>query len=165
MRVGIAADHGGFELKGEMAARLRAAGYTVIDFGADQLDPGDDYPDFVIPLADAVATGWADRGIALCGSGVGASICANKILGARAALISDHFSARQGVEDDHMNILCMGGRIAGAELAWDLVRTFLDAKYSQAPRHLRRLGKVAWLEEWHDAPHYGNSNHDERATG
>jgi ribose 5-phosphate isomerase B len=165
MRIGIAADHGGFELKKELSARLRAAGYSVIDFGADQLDPDDDYPDFVIPLADAVATGWADRGIALCDSGVGASICANKILGAKAALVSDPFSARQGVEDDQMNILCMGGRIAGAELAWDLVRTFLEAQSSQSPRHLRCLGKVAFLEEWHTAPHYGESNHGSQATG
>ena len=146
MRVGIAADHGGFGLKEELVARLRAAGHEVVDFGADELSPDDDYPDFVIPLAQAVAAGTVERGVAVCGSGVGASICANKIPGVRAALIHDHFSAGQGVEDDHMNIICMGGRTVGAGVAWDLMQTFLAAEFSQAPRHLRRLSKVALLE-------------------
>ena len=145
MRVGIATDHGGFGLKEELLARLRAAGHEVVDFGAHELISGDDYPDFVIPLARAVAAGQVERGIAVCGSGVGASVCANKIPGARASLIHDHFSARQGVEDDHMNILCMGGRTVGPEVAWDLAQTFLAAEYSQAERHLRRLAKVAAL--------------------
>jgi ribose 5-phosphate isomerase B len=145
MRVGIATDHGGFGLKEELVAHLRGAGHEVVDFGAHGLDPIDDYPDFVIPLAQAVAAGKADRGVAICGSGVGASVCANKIHGIRAALIHDHFSAKQGVEDDHMNILCMGGRIVGPAVAWDLVQTFLAAEFSQAERHLRRLGKVASL--------------------
>src|ERR1035441_7064203 len=145
-RVGIAADHGGFELKEILAARLREAGYDLIDFGAHQLTPDDDYPDFVIPLAQAVVAGKADRGVAICGSGVGASVCANKINGVRACLIEDHFSAKQGVEDDNLNIICLGGRIEGPELAWDLVRTFLAAEFSQAPRHVRRLRKVAALE-------------------
>jgi ribose 5-phosphate isomerase B len=147
MRIGIATDHGGFELKMKLADRLREAGHEVIDFGADKLTLDDDYPDFVVPLARAVADGSADRGVAVCGSGVGASICANKVKGAHAAMIEDHFSARQGVEDDHMNILCLGGRIVGVELAWDLVQTFLAAKFSQEPRHLRRLRKVAALED------------------
>ena len=146
MHIGIATDHGGFELKEKLATRLRAAGHEVTDFGARQLTPEDDYPDFVVPLARAVATGKVDRGVAICGSGVGASICANKIKGVHACLIEDHFSAKQGVEDDHMNLLCLGGRIEGPELAWDLVQTFLSAEFSQAPRHLRRLGKVAALE-------------------
>jgi ribose 5-phosphate isomerase B len=146
MRVGIATDHGGFGLKEELLARLRAAGHEVVDFGAHSLDPGDDYPDFVIPLAQAVAAGPVERGVAVCGSGVGASVCANKIQGVRAALVHDHFSARQGVEDDHMNIICMGGRTIGLLVAWDLVETFLTAEFSQAERHLRRLGKVASLE-------------------
>ena len=146
MRVGIATDHGGFELKEKLAAQLRAVGHEVVDFGAHQLTPDDDYPDFVVPLARAVVAGTVDRGVAVCGSGVGASICANKIKGAHAALIEDHFSARQGVEDDHMNILCMGGRTVGPAVAWDLVETFLAANFSQAERHLRRLGKVASLE-------------------
>src|SRR5499427_1896224 len=146
MRLGIATDHGGFWLKEDLLARLAAAGHEVVDFGADRLDPGDDYPDFVIPLARSVAAGEVERGIAVCGSGVGASVCANKIPGVRAGLINDHFSARQGVEDDHMNIICLGGRVMGTMVAWDLVETFLAAEFSQAERHVRRLGKVAGLE-------------------
>jgi ribose 5-phosphate isomerase B len=146
MRVGIATDHGGFGLKKELIAHLREAGHDVVDFGADSANPGDDYPDFVMPLARAVAAGKLERGVAICGSGVGAAVCANKIAGVRAGLIHDHFSARQGVEDDHMNIICMGGRTVGPAVAEDLVDTFLAAGFSQAERHLRRLGKVAALE-------------------
>ena len=147
MRIGIATDHGGFELKEKLAAQLRDAGHEVEDFGAHELVPDDDYPDFVIPLARAVAAAKLDRGVAVCGSGVGASVCANKVKGARAALIEDHFSAKQGVEDDHMNILCLGGKTMGLAVAWDLVQAFLAAEFSQAPRHLRRLAKVAALED------------------
>ena len=146
MRMGIATDHGGFALKEELTTKLHSAGHEVADFGAHILSPGDDYPDFVVPLAHAVVAGEVERGVAICGSGVGASVCANKIKGIRAALIHDHFSAKQGVEDDHMNILCMGGRTVGPEVAWDLVQTYLAAEYSQAERHLRRLSKVAALE-------------------
>jgi ribose 5-phosphate isomerase B len=146
MRIGIATDHGGFNLKEELVKQLREAGHEVVDFGAHRLNQGDDYPDYVVPLAEAVAAQKVDRGVAICGSGVGASVCANKIRGIRAALIHDHFSARQGVEDDHMNILCMGGRTVGPSVALDLVQTFLAAEFSQAPRHLRRLSKVASLE-------------------
>jgi ribose 5-phosphate isomerase B len=146
MRVGIAADHGGFDLKEELAKQLRAAGHEVVDFGAHELSEGDDYPDYVVPLSQAVATQEVERGVAICGSGVGASVCANKVRGIRAALIHDHFSASQGVEDDHMNILCMGGRTVGSAVAWDLVQTFLSAQFSQAQRHLRRLGKIVSLE-------------------
>ena len=146
MRIGFATDHGGFDLKEYLVTRLRAAGHDIVDFGAEELIPGDDYPDFVIPLAQAVAAGTVERGIAVCGSGVGASICANKVPGVRAALINDHFSAAQGVEDDHMNIICIGGRTVGPGVAWDLVQTFLAAEFSHAPRHLRRLSKVASLE-------------------
>ena len=146
MRIGIATDHGGFNLKEELVKQLREAGHEVIDFGAHRLNQGDDYPDYVVPLAEAVAAQKVDRGVAICGSGVGASVCANKIRGVRAALIHDHFSAKQGVEDDHMNILCMGGRTVGAAVALDLVQTFLAAEFSQAQRHLRRLSKVASLE-------------------
>ncbi|HMF24668.1 MAG TPA: RpiB/LacA/LacB family sugar-phosphate isomerase [Pseudolabrys sp.] len=146
MKLGIAADHGGFALKEELIGKLRAGGHEVTDFGAHSLTPGDDYPDFVVPLADAVVASKVERGIAICGSGVGAAVCANKVNGIRAALIHDHFSARQGVEDDHMNVLCMGGRTVGSEVAWDLVQTYLGAEYSRAERHLRRLGKVAALE-------------------
>lgn len=147
MRVGIATDHGGYGLKEELVGQLRGAGHEVIDFGAYQLSADDDYPDFVVPLAKAVSAGEVERGVAVCGSGVGAAICANKIPGARASLIHDHFSARQGVEDDHMNVLCMGGRTVGPAVAWDLVQTYISAEYSQAPRHLRRLSKVAALEK------------------
>jgi len=146
MRIGIATDHGGFGLKEELIARIRTAGHEVVDFGAHSLNPDDDYPDYVVPLSQAVVAGKVDRGVAICGSGVGASVCANKVNGVRACLIHDHFSAKQGVEDDHMNILCMGGRTVGPEVAWDLVQTYLAAEYSSAPRHLRRLGKVAALE-------------------
>ncbi|HXR48262.1 MAG TPA: RpiB/LacA/LacB family sugar-phosphate isomerase [Candidatus Limnocylindrales bacterium] len=146
MRLGIATDHGGFQLKEQLVTNLRAAGHEVVDFGAHDLAPDDDYPDYVKPLAKAVASGQVARGIAICGSGVGASVCANKIPGVRASLIHDHFSARQGVEDDHMNILCMGGRTVGPAVAWDLVQTFLAADFSQALRHVRRLRKVAALE-------------------
>jgi len=146
MRIGIATDHGGFELKEKLAARLRDAGHDVTDFGAFKLAQDDDYPDFVIPLGRAAASRKVDRGVAVCGSGVGASVCLNKIRGVRACLIEDHFSAKQGVEDDNLNVLCLGGRIKGPELAWDVIQTFLAAKFSQAPRHVRRMAKVAALE-------------------
>jgi ribose 5-phosphate isomerase B len=152
MRVGIATDHGGFGLKEELAGKLRAAGHEVVDFGAHALVPDDDYPDYVVPLARAVVAGTVERGVAICGSGVGASVCANKVRGIRAALIHDHFSARQGVEDDHVNVLCMGGRTVGPALAWDLVETYLAADFSQAERHLRRLAKVDGVEDEETRP-------------
>ena len=145
MRVGIATDHGGFSLKQELLAALRGAGHEVVDFGAYALTEDDDYPDFVVPLARAVTAGDVERGVAICGSGVGVSVCVNKVAGIRAALIHDHFSARQGVEDDHLNILCLGGRTIGPAVAWDLVQTFLATQFSQADRHLRRLAKAARL--------------------
>ena len=147
MRVGIATDHGGFGLKNDLVEQLRAAGHEVVDFGACAQNPEDDYPDFVIPLAQAVARGLVERGVAICGSGVGVSVCANKVPGVRAALIHDNFSAWQGVEDDHLNIICVGGRTIGPSVAWDLIKTFLAAEFSQAERHLRRLGYVALLEQ------------------
>jgi ribose 5-phosphate isomerase B len=147
MGVGIAADHGGFELKERLADDLRQAGYEVLDFGAHELIHGDDYPDFVVPLAKAVAKGKVARGIAICGSGVGACVAANKVPGVRACLIHDVYSAHQGVEDDNMNIICLGGRVVGYELAWDLVQAFLSARYLDEERFRRRLVKVAALEE------------------
>jgi len=147
MRIGIASDHGGFALKNGIAAKLRSSGHEVFDFGAHALDLADDYPDFVIPLARALAAGEIERGVALCGSGVGASIAANKIPGVRAGLIHDVFSARQGVEDDDMNVFCLGGRVIGDGLALQLVETFLAARFSGAERHRRRLAKVQALEE------------------
>lgn len=146
MRIGIASDHGGFELKQRLADRLREARHELTDFGAHELKQDDDYPDFVIPLGRAVVAGKAERGVAICGSGVGASVCLNKIQGVRACLIEDHFSVKQGVEDDNLNVLCLGGRV-GLELAWDLVQAFIAAEFSRAPRHLPRLRKVAALEE------------------
>lgn len=146
MKVGMASDHGGYELKQHLSAFLRKAGHDVTDFGATVLNAADDYPDFVIPLSRAVAGGTVERGIAVCGSGVGASICACKIPGVRAALIHDHFSAHQGVEDDDMNLLCMGGRIIGPMLAEEIVTTFLAARFTNAERHRRRLAKVTALE-------------------
>lgn len=129
MRIGIAADHGGFELKVQLVAALTVAGYMVTDFGAFELTDGDDYPDFVVPLAKAVSTGEVILGLSICGSGVGACIAANKVHGVRAALITDSFSAHQGVEDDNMNMMCLGGRITGSALAWELVQTFLNAEF------------------------------------
>jgi ribose 5-phosphate isomerase B len=118
----------------------------VIDFGDGKPKPDDDYPDFVVPLARAVAGGEVDRGLALCGSGVGACIASNKVPGVRACLIHECFSAHQGVEDDDMNVICLGGHVVGNALAWELVRIFLQARFSGAERHRRRLAKVARLE-------------------
>jgi len=155
MRVGIASDHGGFWLKDDLIQELRGAGYDIVDFGALSLDPHDDYPDFVIPLGEAVAAGRVERGVAICASGVGASICANKIRGVRAAAISDNFSARQGVQDDGMNVICLGGRTEGPAVAWDLVKAFLEADFTPEARFLRRLAKVALLEQKRER-HEGN---------
>jgi ribose 5-phosphate isomerase B len=147
MHVGIAADHGGFELKARLAGILEAAGHQVEDFGAHELVTGDDYPDVVVPLARAVAGGQVERGIAICGSGVGACIAANKVKGVRAALVTDGFSAHQGVEDDDMNVICLGARVIGDSLAEELVRTFLGASFKGKERFQRRLNKVRALEK------------------
>ncbi|WP_299288769.1 RpiB/LacA/LacB family sugar-phosphate isomerase [uncultured Mucilaginibacter sp.] len=147
MKVGIGADHGGFELKEMLRDYLKNLGHEVIDFGAASLAQGDDFPDYVIPLAKAVASGELERGIAVCGSGVGACIAANKVSGVRAALITDHFSAHQGVEDDNMNVMTIGGRVVGFNVAQELVTSFLNAKFIGAERHLRRLEKVHQIEK------------------
>ena len=147
MIIGIAADHGGYELKEIIHPFLLSLNYEVKDFGAFTLDNGDDYPDFVIPLAKSVASKEIDRGIAICGSGVGASVAANKISGVRAALINDHFSAHQGVEDDDLNILCLGGRVTGYMAAQEFITVFLNARFTGAERHLRRLKKVHLQEK------------------
>jgi ribose 5-phosphate isomerase B len=146
MRLGLAADHGGFELKERLAEELKTLGHEVVDFGAHDYAPQDDYPDFVVPLARAVARGEVERGLAICGSGVGACVAANKIPGIRAALITDPYSAHQGVEDDNMNIMCLGGRVTCYALAWELVQTFLQAHFKEKDRFKRRLDKVAALE-------------------
>ena len=147
MIIGIAADHGGYELKEIIHPFLLSFNYDVKDFGAFSLDNADDYPDFVIPLAKAVANKEIDRGIAICGSGVGASVAANKISGVRAALINDHFSAHQGVEDDDLNLLCLGGRVTGYMAAQEFIIAFLNAHFTGAERHLRRLKKVHLQEK------------------
>jgi ribose 5-phosphate isomerase B len=153
-RIGVAADHGGFELKTYLVTMLRNEHYEVFDFGDGPPKPDDDYMDFVVPLAHAVAFGEVYRGIAICGSGVGACIAANKVPGVRASLIHECFSARQGVEDDDMNVICLGGRVLGNALAWQLVQTFLQARFSGAERFQRRLGKLAQLESrtWNREP-------------
>ena len=145
-RIGVAADHGGFELKAQLVLALKAEGYEVKDYGAHELVAGDDYPDLVVPLARAVARGDVSRGLAICGSGVGACVAVNKVSGIRGALITDSFSAHQGVEDDNMNVMCLGGRITGYSLAWDLVQIFLNANFKEGERFRRRLEKVAALE-------------------
>ena len=144
--IGIAADHGGFELKQKLLSFLKEQQFKVKDFGAKQLDTSDDYPDYVIPLAKAVANGTVFRGIAICGSGVGACVAANKVSGVRAALIGDYFSAHQGVEDDDMNLICLGGRVTGYASAEELVMAFLQAKFIGAARHIRRLKTIQSLE-------------------
>lgn len=146
MRIGLACDHGGFLLKARVVQRLQQRGDELVDFGAHTLDPADDFPDFVIPLALAVGRGEVARGIAMCGSGVGACVAANKIRGVRAALINDCFSARQGVEDDDMNVVAIGGRVVGEELALVLIEAFLDARFRDAERFRRRLAKVAAID-------------------
>jgi ribose 5-phosphate isomerase B len=147
MKLGIAADHAGFEQKQQLLQQLAGAGYAVQDFGAHRYDAGDDYPDIILPLARALARGEVERGIAVCGSGVGVSIAANKIAGVRAALITDTYSAHQGVEHDAMNLLCLGGRVIGPMLVWELVQAFLQARYLGEERFQRRLGKVIALEQ------------------
>ena len=146
MNIGFATDHGGYILKDPILKALRDSGHEVKDFGAYRLDPDDDYPDFVIPLARAVTKGEVERGIAICGSGVGASFTANKVPGVRSALIHESFSAHQGVEDDNMNLLCLGGRVVGFALASEIIQIYLAARYVRAERFERRLAKVAALE-------------------
>lgn len=147
MKIGIAADHAGFAPKQELIKQLQQTGYAVTDYGAYQYDAHDDYPDIVLPLAQAIAAGDVDRGIAVCGSGVGVSVAANKIAGVRAALITDTYSAHQGVEHDHLNLLCLGGRVTGPMLLWELVQAFLEARFQAEDRFQRRLNKVLALEQ------------------
>jgi len=144
-RVGIAADHGGYELKEYLAGKLREAGHEVVDFGDGRPKEDEDYPDFIVPLARAVAAGTVKRGIGICGSGVGATVCANKVAGVRACLIHENFSAHQGVEDDDLNLICFGGLVVGHALAWELTQAFLAAQFTGAERFRRRLAKIAAL--------------------
>ena len=145
-KIGIAADHAGFELKKFIIEKLLERNYDLADFGNFRSEPGDDFPDFVIPLARALADGEVERGIAICGSGVGACIAANKIADVRACLIADDFSARQGVEDDNMNMICLGAHVTGKDQSLELVTIFLSATYKDLERFRRRLGKIAGLE-------------------
>ena len=147
MLLGIAADHGGYELKQYLVEKLRELGHEVIDFGDRKPTDDDDYLDFIVPLARAVSSGDVNRGVGICGSGVGASVAANKVVGVRACLIHENFSAHQGVEDDDLNVMGLGGLVVGHALAWELVQTFLAAKFSGAERHCRRLAKVTALEK------------------
>jgi ribose 5-phosphate isomerase B len=147
MKIGIAADHAGFLEKELLKKKLEAGSYQVIDYGAYAIDPDDDYPDVVSPLAKALSEGKIQRGIAICGSGVGVSIAANKFSGVRAALITEIYSARQGVEHDDMNLLCLGARVIGSELIFDLATTFLGAQFFEEERFRRRLDKVLALEK------------------
>lgn len=146
MHIGLAADHGGYELKEKLKEALIGNGHKILDFGAVTLDEDDDYPDFIIPLAEAVSKEEVVRGIAICGSGVGACIAANKVPNVRAGLITDSFSAHQGVEDDNMNLICLGGLVTGYALSLELVQLFLSAQYKDLERFKRRLEKVAQLE-------------------
>lgn len=148
MRVAFAADHAGAAFKDDLLARLAAAdlGHELIDLGGDGSDPTDDYPDFAQRLGRAVQRGDADRGILVCGSGVGASVAANKMRGIRSAVCHDTYSAHQGVEHDDMNVLTMGARVIGPEPAFEIARAFLAARFSGEPRHQRRLDKVLAIE-------------------
>lgn len=146
MIVAVGADHGGYMLKTSIVAALRDAGHELLDLGAFDEEPSD-YPDFALAVAEAVRAGKAERGVVVCGSGVGACVAANKVPGIRAGIAHDTFSAHQGVEDDDMNVVCLGARVIGRELALEVVRTFLGARFSGAERHVRRLAKVREIEK------------------
>jgi ribose 5-phosphate isomerase B len=147
MKIGVAADHAGFEQKQSLLKQLQEAGYDVKDYGALEFDALDDYSDIIVPLAKAVQSGEVERGVAVCGSGVGVSIAANKFPGVRAALITESYSAHQGVEHDAMNLLCVGGRVIGPMLIWEIVQSYLKAEYKGEERFQRRLDKVIAIEK------------------
>ena len=147
MKIAVASDHGGFSLKGRVVEVLRQLGHEPLDLGPAAEIPGDDYPDYSKLVAEAILDGRAERAVLICGSGAGACVAANKFKGIRAATCHDSFSARQCVEDDNVNVLCLGARVVGPELAADLVRDYAEAKFSGAERHKRRLGKVAAFED------------------
>ncbi len=147
MRIALSADHGGFALKQIIADELQALGHTVVDCGAKSFDPSDDYPDFARAVGEAIQRGVADRGVLICGSGVGAAVAATKMRGIRASVCMDTYSAHQGVEHDNMNVLSLGARIIGPELARELVKAYVSAQFSGAERHVRRLNKVLAIEK------------------
>ena len=146
MRIALGSDHAGFDLKHKVARVLQAMGHDVQDVGAHDFDPLDDYPDFARLVAEAVAAGSAERGVLVCGSGVGASVAANKVRGVRAAMCHDTYSAHQGVEHDDMNVLCLGARVIGEELAKELIASFLGAAFTGEERHVRRVAKIEAME-------------------
>jgi ribose 5-phosphate isomerase B len=146
MKIAIGADHGGFPIKADLVALLKKLGHEVVDVGAHTLDSSDDYPDFARAVGQAVQRGEAERGIVICGSGVGACVAANKLRGIRAGVCHDTYSAHQGVEHDNMNVLCLGGRVVGIEVARELVQAFVGAKFSGEERHARRVAKVVAME-------------------
>ncbi|MCY3887893.1 MAG: ribose 5-phosphate isomerase B [Chloroflexi bacterium] len=145
MRIAVGADHAGVPLKRDLLALLEAEGHETLDLGSDGPEPVD-YPDFARAVGEAVARGEAERGLLVCGSGIGTSMAANKIPGVRAALSHDTYSARQGVEHDDVNVLCLGARVIGPELAAEIVRAWLAARFSGEERHVRRLGKLRAIE-------------------
>ena len=147
MRMALGADHNGYALKQAIAGQLKSLGHDVVDVGAHEIDPSDDYPDFAGALARTIASGEADRGIMVCGSGVGASVAANKVRGVRAAVCHDIYSAHQGVEHDDMNVLCLGSRVIGSELARELTMAFLGARFTGEERHRRRLNELRRIEQ------------------
>ncbi len=147
MRVAFGCDHGGYPLRALIIENLKADGHTVVDCGAYEFNPTDDYPDFALAVGEAVRRGDADRGILLCGSGVGAAIAASKLRGIRAGLAHDCYSAHQGVEHDNMNVLALGARVIGPSTALELIQAFLKAQFSGEPRHVRRLEKMKEIEE------------------
>jgi len=146
MKIAVGADHAGFPLNKTIARELQVAGHEVLDFGADRGDVPDDYPDYAKLVAEAVQAGRAERGLLICGSGVGVTAAANKFRGIRACMCHDTYSAHQGVEHDDMNVLCLGARVIGPSVALELVHTFLNARFSGEERHLRRLGKIHTFE-------------------
>lgn len=162
MRIALAADHAGAELKADLLTRLAPLGHELIDLGGDGSDPNDDYPDYSLALGQAIISGRADRGILVCGSGVGASIAASKIPGVRAGLCHDTYSAAQGVEHDDMNVLALGARVIGIETAVSCSESFLAASFSGAPRHVRRMNKIRAIEQ--DAVHLETSREAGQAT-
>ena len=147
MKVAFAADHAGWPLRARVLAEIAALGHEVVDVGSSEMVPGDDYPDAALAVATAINAGRAQRAVLVCGSGVGASVAASKVDGIRAAMCHDTFSARQGVEDDDMNVLTLGARVIGESLAAELVRAFLAASFSGAERHRRRLDKIVRMEQ------------------
>jgi ribose 5-phosphate isomerase B len=147
MRVAVGADHAGVPLNQAVIDEARKLGHEVVDLGTHDASQPDDYPDYAAAVAAKVASGECDRGILVCGSGVGVAVAANKVLGIRACMCHDTYSAHQGVEHDDMNVLCVGARVVGRELALELVRAFLNARFTGEERHLRRLNKILALEQ------------------